>query len=169
MAADHGEGFVLGFDAARSVTWPFLLAAFLLFLVLAVQTLFHFRGDITQRWPQTRPVYLAAGVDLPLPRETELVGIEVSDLQADHARGLLVLQATLKNRAAFAQAWPMLELTLTDTQDAVIARRIFTVDDYLPPNSDPQAFAARSELAVRLWLEAKGITAAGYRLYLFYP
>ena len=30
-------------------------------------------------------------------------------------------------------------------------------------------FAARSEVEVRLWLEAREISAAGYRLYVFYP
>jgi hypothetical protein len=31
------------------------------------------------------------------------------------------------------------------------------------------AFAANGELAVRLWIEARDIGAAGYRLFVFYP
>jgi len=32
-----------------------------------------------------------------------------------------------------------------------------------------QSFAAGAEVEIRLWLEAKGVPAAGYRLYVFYP
>ena len=62
------------------------------------------------------------------------------------------------------------ELTLTDTQDNPIARRVFQPGEYLAPQNPPeQAFPANTDIPVRLWIEAKEITAAGYRLYVFYP
>ena len=149
--------------------WPFVLAAVILFTLLAAQLLHHFRTGVVQRLPEALAVYTLAKIDVPLPQHAELVDIEVSDLQSDNARGLLVLQATLRNRATFAQAWPALELTLTDTQDKVISRRVLPAREYLPPGADLRAFGARSDMAIHLWLEAKGLGAAGYRLYLFYP
>jgi hypothetical protein len=140
-----------------------------LLCVLLGQLLYHFRTEIVQRLPEMSRFYESATVDVPLPRNAELVGIEVSDLQADHARGLLVLQATLRNRANFAQAWPALELTLTDTHDTVISRRVLAAEEYLAPGSNTEKFPGRSDMAIKLWLEAKGIGASGYRLYLFYP
>ena len=100
-----------------------------------------------------------------------MVSIESSDLQSDVARGnLLVLNATVRNRAGYAQAYPSLELALTDTQDNAIARRIFAPEEYLPVKlKSDQPFPANSDIAVRLWIEAKEIPAAGYRLYVFYP
>ncbi|MGL6183494.1 MAG: DUF3426 domain-containing protein, partial [Aestuariivirga sp.] len=114
-------------------------------------------------------LFEALGIDVPLPALSELVSIEASDLQSDSVRGLFVLQATLRNQAAYAQAWPALELTLTDASDTAVARRVLSAADYLPPGSDLTSFPAAAEVPVRLWIDAKGLGAAGYKLYLFYP
>ena len=156
-------------DTPHRAVWPFVLAALLLIVVLLGQLLYHFRTDLVQRWPSAAPLFEFAAVDVPLPRNSELVAIETSDLQSDNTRGLFVLQATLHNRASYAQAWPALELTLTDTSDTVVSRRVLMASDYLPPATDPAAFPANGETAVKLWIEAKSIGAAGYRLYVFYP
>ena len=173
------EGMVstspLSLPAEKASRWPFVLAALLLGLALAAQLVFHFRSEIAVTLPSLRPVLAALcqtiDADLPLPRRVELVSIEASDLQADPARpNLLVLNATLRNRAGYGQAFPALELSLTDTQDAAIARRVFAPKEYLPAKiAADQPFAANSEIAVRVWIEAQEISAAGYRLYVFYP
>lgn len=161
--------------AAAASRWPFILAALLLVLALGGQLLFHFRSEVAVAAPRLRPLLAtlsqAVGAALPLPRHVELVSIETSDLQSDPTRGnLLVLSATLRNRAAYGQDYPALELALTDTQDAAIARRVFSPAEYLSPQTaNREAFAANSEIAVRLWIEARETVAAGYRLYVFYP
>lgn len=154
---------------------PFVFVALLLMLALAGQLVFHFRSELAVAAPGMRPVLEVLsetlGTDIPLPHHVELISIETSDLQADPAHSkLLVLQATLRNRAAYEQAYPLLELSLTDTLDNAIARRVFQPAEYLPPQNPPdQAFPANADIAVRLWVEAKEIAAAGYRLYVFYP
>lgn len=159
----------------RNTSWPFTMAALLLVLALAGQLVFHFRSEIAVTAPSLRPALEALsealGTDMPLPRHADLVSIETSDLQADPSRSnLLVLQATLRNRAAYGQAYPLLELSLTDTQDNAIARRVFPPDEYLSAkNPADQPFPANADIAVRLWIETKDISAAGYRLYVFYP
>lgn len=156
-------------EATRRATWPFTLAALLLAIALLTQLGYHFRTELVQRLPGSAALYAALEIDVPLPRQADQVSIEASDLQSDNGRGLLILSATLKNRAASPQAWPALELTLTDSHDAVVARRVLQASDYLPPKADPAAFAAQSEIGLRLWIEAKETPAAGYRLYVFYP
>jgi predicted Zn finger-like uncharacterized protein len=159
----------------KSTAWPFALVALLLALALGGQLAFHFRSELAVTAPSLRPALEALsdalGADIPLPRHAELMSIETSDLQADPKRSnLLVLNATLRNRAAYGQAYPLLELSLTDTQDNAIARRVFQPGEYLPPQDPPdQAFPASADVAIRLWVEAKEIGAAGYRLYVFYP
>ena len=159
----------------RPTRWPFVLAALLLILVLAGQIAFHFRSEIVVSAPSLRPLLLlfsqTVGADLPLPRNVNLVSIEASDLQTDPSRNnLLMLTATLHNRARYAQAFPSLELSLTDTGDTAIVRRVFPPTEYLPPaTAADQPFAAGSDINVRVWLEAKSVSAAGYRLYVFYP
>ncbi len=159
----------------KKTRWPFVVAALLLIVALAGQLVFHFRSEIAVSAPSLRPLLEAfsQAIDspLPLPSHVEQVSIETSDLQADPARGnLLVLNATLRNRAPYAQAYPSLELSLTDTHDAAIARRVFPPREYLSPKLPAdQPFAANTDIAVRLWIEARDVSAAGYRLYVFYP
>lgn len=173
--AEGGIGHALPLPTARHATWPFVLAALLLVLALVVQLAYYFRSEIALSTPSLRPALemlsAALGSKIPLPQHVELVSIETSDLQADPAHGkLLVLNATLRNRAPYGQAYPLLELSLTDTQDNAIARRVFQPDEYLPAQLPPtQPFAANADIAVRLWIEAGEIGAAGYRLYVFYP
>ena len=155
--------------------WPFSLAAVLLALGLSGQAAFHYRSELAVAFPSLQPLLLefshALDSPLPLPARAELISIEASDLQTDTARGnLLVLNATLRNRAPYGQAYPSLELSLTDTQDVAIARRVFPPKEYLPGKTPAdQPFAGNSDIAVRLWIEARDISAAGYRLYVFYP
>jgi predicted Zn finger-like uncharacterized protein len=173
------EGFMappIAFSAEKPSRRRFWLVAAGLALALAGQIMFHFRGELAVSMPSLRPALdaLSRVLDgpLPLPRHVELVSIETSDLQTDTTRGrLLVLNTTLRNNAPYGQAYPSLEFSLTDTQDMVIARRIFSPQDYLPPTriaADP-AFPGNSGVTVRLWIEAVDLAAAGYRLLVFYP
>lgn len=162
------HGRIVDGTSPSPVRWPFVVAVSLLMLILCGQIAHHFRTELIQRSPGLRSVFSAIGSAIPLPRDAEQVSIEASDLQADAARGLLILQATLKNRSPYTQAWPALELTLTDSEDAVVTRRVLNATDYLPANADHSAFAGASEIGLRLWIESKK-PAAGYRLYVFYP
>lgn len=162
------HGRIVTANSPGRLLWPFILSAILLVLALIAQVAHHYRTELVQRSPGLLSTFEALGSTVPLPRDAEQVSIEASDLQADAARGLLVLQATLKNRSPYTQAWPALELTLTDSEDAVVSRRVLHAADYLPPKADATAFAGASEIGLRLWIESK-TPAAGYRLYVFYP
>jgi len=161
----------------RSFRPVYLLLGLALALLLAAQVVYHFRTEIATRWPASRPLLEAVCAPLkctvPLPRLADLVSIEASDLHADPEReNLLVLQASLRNRADFAQDYPALELTLTNVEDKAIARRVLQPGDYLPPGTLSKggtAFAANAEIELRIWLDPKDQGAAGYRLFLFYP
>jgi predicted Zn finger-like uncharacterized protein len=159
---------------ARS-TWPWWLASAAALVALTAQFAFHFRGEIALVWPAAKPSLTRAceelGCDLPLPKRAELMSIEASDLQADGTNpGVMVLTATLRNRAAFPQQFPDLELTLTNAQDQAVARRVLYARDYLGRASNGDAgFAGNSEISVRVFIEASALKPTGYRLYLFYP
>ena len=150
-----------------------LASAFLL-LALAVQAAYQYRGEIAVLLPEAKPIVQRVcaelGCDVPLPRRAELLTIESSDLQADGAHpSVMVLTATLRNRAGFIQAFPALELSLTGTEGQTVARRVLTPRDYASQGarSEP-GFAAGSELQVRVYIEAAALKPTGYRLYLFY-
>jgi uncharacterized protein DUF3426 len=150
------------------------LASVFLLLALAAQGAYQYRGEIAVLLPEAKPlvqrICAEFGCDVPLPRRAELLSIESSDLQADVAHpSVMVLTATLRNRAGFVQAFPALELSLTSTRGETVARRVLTSRDYVPQGarSEP-GFAAGSELQVRVYIEAAALKPAGYRLYLFY-
>jgi predicted Zn finger-like uncharacterized protein len=143
-------------------------------LALAAQVVYAYRGELAVLWPGTRP-WLAAACDalrctIPLPQHPDLISLESSELAAERGvAGVLTLSAVLRNRAGFAQAYPMLELTLTDAQDRPLARRVLAPADYLGARAAREpAFAAGAETSLRLHLDAAGLGASGYRLYAFY-
>ncbi|HWD15750.1 MAG TPA: DUF3426 domain-containing protein, partial [Casimicrobiaceae bacterium] len=77
------------------------------------------------------------------------------------------LTATVRNRAGYAIAYPDLELTLTDSSDAVVARRAFPPAAYAPAGAG--GIAGNGEVVVTMFFDASATSQAGYRLYLFYP
>lgn len=149
--------------------------AALLSIVLLLQCAYFFRAEIAASWPGTRPVLEAAcapfGCDVPLPRLSDRLTIEASDLQAldPNRPSRVVLSATIRNRASLTQAWPMLELTLTDTRDQVAARKVFAPEEYLDAGNGDRGIAGNAEAGIRLRLDTGDIVAAGYRIYLFHP
>lgn len=154
----------------RSRWWAPLAVLFLLTLV--GQAAYYFRGAIAFMVPEAKPyiseICAELGCEVPLPRRAELISIETSDLQADPTNpGIIVLLATLRNRAAFPQTFPALELTLTNEREQPLARRVLLPGDYLADRTE--AFEGSSEKQIRLNIEAGSIKASGYRLYLFYP
>jgi hypothetical protein len=159
--------------ARRGTLW-WALAALLAAATLAAQAAYRYRAELAVMAPWTRPALDTAchalGCEIPLPRRPELMSIESSDLQADARRaGVIVLNAVIRNRARFAQAYPALELTLTDEGDRPVLRRVLAPADYLEPGRAPQGIAAGGEAALRVYLDSGGARASGYRLYLFYP
>jgi predicted Zn finger-like uncharacterized protein len=161
----------------RRSPWLWGTLAAVAAVVLVAQTVHRFRTEISVLVPQARPALLAAcrfaNCDLPLPRRPELMAIESSDLQADpDAESVIVLNAVLRNRAAFAQAYPALELTLTDESDRPVVRKVLMPDDYLEPARAAEAaqgLPAGAEAAFRVNLDSGRTRATGYRLYLFFP
>lgn len=149
-------------------------AATLLGLGVLAQGVLVFRNEIALSSPQMRPALesLCAGLgcDLPLPRHAADIAIESSDIQPDANReAYFTLHATLRNRADFQQAWPHVEITLTDARDKALVRRVLAPAEWLPAGTPKDAFPARGETAIRVAFEARGVAAAGYRVYAFYP
>ncbi len=156
-------------------SWPWAVASLLLTLLFLAQSAYFFRTELAARIPGLKPVLISYCLILkctvPLPQKTELIGIESSDIEADSSHENQVnLNALLRNRAPFAQAFPNLELTLNDVQDKPLARRVFRPTDYLPPSESQAAGLPPSrELAIKLHLDTQDLKPIGYRLVLFYP
>jgi len=153
--------------------WPWVLGSAFALLALAMQAIIALRVELTVLHPPLKPVLVelcaAIGCEVGLPRQIDLISIESSALHPGKGNRL-ELVASVRNRAPFAQQYPHLEVTLTDAADRAVVRRAFAPREWLPAGLDSEAgFAAQSELAIDLMLQAKDIAPAGYRLYIFYP
>ena len=62
------------------------------------------------------------------------------------------------DRESLELRYPYLELSLTDTQDHVVLRRVLRPADYLTPTALRAGFAAESELPVRVMFELEGVS-----------
>lgn len=162
----------------RRFTAVWVLFGIVALAVLAGQLALYFRDDIALALPAAKP-HLAAsceifGCRLRLPHRPDLMSIESSDLQADpgHAN-VIVLNAVIRNRAAFEQEYPSLELTLTDENDQVVVRRVLRPTDYLDAARlgllVARGIAPGGEVSVRLRFDAARVHATGFRLFLFFP
>ncbi len=149
----------------------------LLLLLALAQTAIVFRSELTTRWPQARPLMTkvcdAMGCTLGLPTRPDQLAVIASELQAVAGTDVLELTAVIRNRAAFAQALPALEVTLSDTQNRALARKVFSPVDYLAAAGEPssrieEGLAAGGDLTIRVLFEARGLRPAGFLVYPFY-
>jgi hypothetical protein len=133
------------------------------------------RTEIAAHYPRTKPLltqacqYLKCSV--PLPKNIDLLTIDDSDMQ-EHLtyQGVLVFTSTLINHAQFAQAYPNIELTLTNTEDEPVLRRTFKAEEYLQNQAQvSNGIAAKDEMRIKLHLNTADIAVAGYRVSLNYP
>ncbi len=160
----------------RTHTGLWALLSLLAALGAAAEGAYAFRDDVLASFPQVKPAYERAcawlGCRFGLPRLSDRLNIDASDLQAiDPAHpNQIELSVMLRNRAATAVDYPAFELTLTNSQDQVLARRVFLPAEYLGDAAAGAAgLGARAELPIRLYLDTGKIEAAGYRVYFFYP
>lgn len=161
--------------APKKRVWPWIVGSALLTFLLLIQAALFFRIELAARMPDLKPALVALcqplKCEVPLPRNSELMSIESSELEADPANeSVITLHALLRNRAAYAQAFPHLELTLNDIDDKPLARRVFKPADYLPPVEKEQTgLLPNHELSAKLKLDVGDLKPTGYRLVLFYP
>jgi predicted Zn finger-like uncharacterized protein len=177
-AALQEVGFVR--NARREARWrrpvvraALALLALLLVGLLAVQVGLQHHDRLAADMPGLRPALQAlceaAGCRLQPPRRIDALVIDGSGftrLRGDTYR----LSVTVRNQALGPAATPHLELTLTDTQDQPVVRRVFSPADL---GGDDGSIAAAAEWSgaadVTLALPSASNRVAGYRLLAFYP
>lgn len=161
----------------RTATMAYRVGAIILGAAFALQLALLYRTELSTQWPATRPALAQAcklfGCVLDWPKRGDLLAVVGTELQSIPGTSVLELIAVVRNRAGFTVAMPALEVTLTDTQNRALVRKVFGPADYLA--NKPQASArlgegleAGADLTVRLTFEAHGINAAGFVVYPFY-
>ncbi|WP_062363136.1 zinc-ribbon and DUF3426 domain-containing protein [Variovorax paradoxus] len=155
--------------------WLWLLAV-LAVLLLVVQVLRHERDGIVARQPNLRPAFAGlcrvTGCELTALRQIGDIVIEGAAFAREKTGNSdYRLSFTLRNGAAVPLAMPAIELSLLDTQERAVVRRVLMAADY----GAPAVLAARSDQAASLPMSLSAAEAAalppiaGYRVEAFYP
>lgn len=159
----------------KNVHWSWTVATLLLLIVFLAQTTYFFRVELAAHLPGTKLALTSfcklLNCDIPLPKKIDLLSIESSDLESDPKQAsAIALNAILRNRAPYAQTYPHLELTLTNSMDEALARRIFPPAAYLKPDEDEKyGLLSNHETNIKLHLDTTDLKPTGYRLFLYYP
>jgi len=173
-----------------------MLSVLLLSLLatLALQLTHQFRDLIAAHHPASRPLLAhlcdLAHCEIKPPLRIEDLQVESAALVRAASEGpdSYRLAVVVHNRASIDLAWPHIDLTLTDDNGAVIARRVFSPADAqwldtadpkaeAPANGTAESAASATPAAVPgqrsttlQWrLLAPDIKPAGYTAELFYP
>ena len=155
-------------DEHASLPLSWLLGAGVLVLVLLLQFVVAQRNWLAAEEPALRPVLSAlCACEVTWPREPEAVLIESSSF-TESPQGGFTVQLRLKNTQHHPVAMPALELSLTDLQDQVLVRRVFTADELSAKDHVQALRDVRSTLNFDLDDKvSKRIT--GFRAIVFYP
>lgn len=142
----------------------------LLALLLLVQGAVLWRDLLAAHWPTLRPTLVVLCEPLncrigPL-RRVDRLSVDASGLTRVDGAPLHRLSVVLHNRADVALAAPALDLSLTDGQGKLVARRVLQPADLglLAPTLD-----AGQELPLQAVLATGERRISGYTLELFYP
>nr|WP_244664114.1 DUF3426 domain-containing protein [Xanthomonas phaseoli] len=137
--------------------WALLVGLVGLVGVLGVQIVIADRAHLAAnaRWrPLVGTACTLARCSLPVWREPEALTLLNRDVRPlPGMAGVLQIQASFRNDARWAQAWPWLQLSLSDADGRVIGTRILSPQEYLgpsPPVQDTLAPGQAVQVAFRV-------------------
>jgi len=138
-------------------------------LILAAQAANHHRDLLAARWPSLRPVLAAwcaaAQCRIEAPRRIDDVLVESTALTRAAAQDAFVLSVTLRSRSELTLAMPSIDLTLTDANGRLVARRALAPRDF----SAAEVIAPHAETPLQVMLSTGTVPVVGYTVEIFYP
>jgi predicted Zn finger-like uncharacterized protein len=157
---------------SRGVRGSLMLVSLLLLFGLLVQWAVHDRHALAARHPSTHGLLDAlcqpVGCTIGPVHRIEAVSIDSSNL-VRRLGNFYSFDLVLKNSAPMPVAVPALELSLTDTRDNVIARRVFLPEE-LPGAPEVLPALGQVSMSLRLSIADSGVsTMTGYQALVFYP
>ena len=155
-------------DVNASLPLKWVVGAGVLVLALLLQFVVAQRNWLGAEEPALRPVLSAlCACEVTWPREPEAVLIESSSF-TENPQGGYTVQLRLKNTQHHPVAMPALELSLTDLQDQVLVRRVFTAEELSGKDHVQALRDVRSTLNFDLD-EKVSQRITGFRAFVFYP
>lgn len=151
----------------RTRRWPWVLTCALLSVLLAGQLAWAKRDALIAdpsagRW--LREACASLGCELPLVRDVHQLHLVARDVQAHPSvPGALMISATVRNDAPFAQPYPVVTLILSDADGRRVAMRRLRPSEYLGDGAAARAGLAPGASAALLFEVADpGTRAIGF-------
>ena len=159
----------------KSKTLIFLIV--LLVLSAMGQMIYFNRTNIAAHWPTTKPrldkICQALHCRIELPKHAELISLDDTELVKDETHNNVIeFTGLLMNNAPFAQAYPVLELTLTDENNQALGRRKILPEEYLKSGLmsselNTKEFDAGRDARISVHLETT-LPVAGFKVDVIY-
>ncbi len=144
-------------------------ASFVALLLLALQIAQHGRDTLAAQYPALRGPLVSwcklAGCTVQTPRHIDEVLVESTALTRAVGQDAFVLAVNLKSRSALPLAVPSIDLTLTDAQGRLVARRALSPQDFHAAD----VLAPGADAALQLTLNTGAPSVVGYTVEIFYP
>lgn len=151
------------------------ITSLVLVLILMAQVVMFYGAQLVRAQPALKPAIELACRALPC-RHRLVIDMHRLDLVdsavTPHPRydRALRVQATLVNRAEYVQPYPLLEVTLLNSQGQVVARRAYKPNEYLPkPQRSDGGLLPQVAVAIKLDITGPGTEASGYEILLLPP
>jgi predicted Zn finger-like uncharacterized protein len=152
------------------VRWALGTAALGLLVLLGLQAAHHFRNDVAARWPALEPALArwcaAADCTLEAPHRIDEIAVENTALAKLAGSEAFRLGVTLRSRSKLPLATPWIDLSLTDANGRLVARRAVAAAELQPAT---RVLQPGTELALHAFLEAANARVTGYTIEIFYP
>lgn len=151
-----------------------ILISLLLLLVFIGLSVYFLRGKIASEYPQLKPalerICKKLNCTIDLPKNLGLISIGNSDMQEDDDyQAVINLSSSLQNNATYSQAYPNIELTLTDSDDTPVIKKLIKPKDYLVSKKKLAQGLAPHEIAnIKIALRVDEASVASYRILLLY-
>ncbi len=172
---DDAPAFVR--EAEREARWQssgvrkmLALLAVVLALVLTGQAAHHYRDAVAARLPGAAQALQAwcswTGCTIEAPRRLDDIVVESTALAKAASGDAFRFSVVLRNRAPTVVALPWLELTLTDANGELLARRALNPRELRARAAE---IGAGAETTLQATLSTGALRVTGYTVEIFYP
>jgi hypothetical protein len=146
------------------------LLLFVLVLGAAAQVAWPLRDVIAARWPAAVPAIELAceqmGCTVEAPRSLTSLALDGSSLTRTDTEHVLLFSADLHNRSDHAVRMPSFDLSFTDLNGQVVARKVLAPSEI---GIRQASLGPDAELHVHARLQITGVDATGFQAEMFYP
>jgi hypothetical protein len=149
---------------ARAAAGWLLVALLAVTLVVQVMLADRVRLAADPAWrPRVQALCDVFGCELPAWREPSALRVTSREVRPHPSvPGALLITASFSNEAKYAQAWPQLELSLTDFDGQALGLRRFTPTEYLGSAPRSERIAPGQSAIVTLEIADPGMRALAF-------